>query len=121
MPTRWQRAVCVLILVISVLAFVASVARAQDATTTPASPLDSAGATDAGELGSVAQLSLRRPLLGFDLIDLSQSPSFYEQLTLGGGDLFVDLGGDCASGYTGNLASVGLVTTQATGPIQVGF
>lgn len=73
------------------------------------------------EEGSASQLSLGRPLLGMELLEFLDSPTYVYESSMGGGDLLIDLGGDCLPGYTSTLATLGLVLTDSTGPIQIGF
>jgi hypothetical protein len=108
MRIAWKRAFVVLVTIIAALAFVLPVVMAQEA-------------TDDSAAGSPSQLILRRPFLGFELIELADSPDFYEEYTLGGGDVFIDVGGDCVTGYTGSLALLGVLATEETGPLEIGF
>ncbi len=98
----------VLLVVLVTLLSAAALVQAQDTITTP-------------EANSVGQLLLRRPLLGMQLMDSADAPNYYQALTLGGGDLSISLGESCVTGYTGALASLGMVWVNASGAVEIGF
>ncbi|HVU12462.1 MAG TPA: hypothetical protein VHD90_14360 [Phototrophicaceae bacterium] len=71
--------------------------------------------------GSGTQLVLRRPLLGLQLMQPGDAPNYFQGSTLGGGDLLINLGGDCAVGYSNALANVGVVWLGDSGAVEIGF
>ncbi len=114
--------------VLAAALLIVSIAQAQ-AATQPAAPAAtesavatvSPAATATLAAGSSSQLTLKRPLLGLQLMEPSDAPNFYQGLTLGGGDLLISLGGNCAAGYSNALANVGIVWLGDSGPLEIGF
>jgi hypothetical protein len=61
------------------------------------------------------------PIGGMRLVSTSTLALGVEENAAAGGDRFVALGGDCASGYAAQMASLGIASVIDTGPVQIGF
>lgn len=108
MSPRSRRLIMVFLLILFLLSLLVEAADAQDATATPA--------------GSVSQLSLAyEPTFGVKLMIADSEAKFFSASGYGGGSIFVNAGGQCISGYTSVVSSLGMVWVADSGPVDISF
>jgi hypothetical protein len=61
------------------------------------------------------------PMLGMNLFALSRAPDYFRGTMTASGDNFVDLGGDCAAGFTSPESALGLAWIEDSGPVDIQF
>lgn len=72
--------------------------------------------------GSTLQLTIDlEPIGGMQLLSTSSLARGVQANAVAGGDRFIALGGDCASGYAAPMATVGIANIMDTGPVRIGF
>src|SRR4051812_43873801 len=121
---RFTRRVVAVLMLISVFIVSLSAVQAQDPTKPPrgqggAQPI----ATPEGEdnSGTSALRIDLDPTVGMNLFAISRGPDYFRDTLTGGGDNFVDLGGDCAAGYTKAEPALGLAWIEDSGPVDIQF
>jgi len=91
---------------------------APPATQEPAPP----ATQEALPVGSTLQLTVDLdPIGGIQLLSTTSLARGVQANSVAGGDRFIALGGDCASGYAAQMATVGLANIVDTGPVRIGF
>ena len=61
------------------------------------------------------------PLLGLNVLAPSHTPAFYDSPVTASGDITVNVGRDCPSAYTTDVATVGLAWVADSGPVDIQF